>query len=60
MTITVIGTNKANLMEVIQDPNNYVIKKAAFGKGFRMVPIAEADVCDLTAENTLIVNITNE
>jgi hypothetical protein len=59
MGITVIGVTKANLMDIINDPDVYLIKEGWTHKGYRMVPIAEADVGDLLSEKCIIVKITN-
>ena len=59
MGITVIGVNKANLMDIINDPDVYLIKEGWVHKGYRMVPISEADVGDLLSEKCIIVKITN-
>lgn len=60
MNITVIGVNKANLMEVITDDSNYVIKKAWLANDWMMIPIKKADVNDLLSDNVLIVKVTAE
>jgi hypothetical protein len=57
MNISVVGVNKANLMDVITDNSVYVIKKDYFRPGWRMEPIAKADVNDLLSEDVLIVKI---
>ena len=59
MGISVVGINKANLMEVIMDDSVYVIKKKWCGDGFQMIPVKSADVKDLMSEDVLIVRITN-
>ena len=61
MNITVIGVNKNNLMEVINDPSVYVIKRLwTHTDKLAMIPIEEADVKDLLSEDVLIVKITKE
>lgn len=61
MNITVIGVNKANVMEVITDESVYVIKRDLFrADKFTMMPIEKADVKDLMSDDVLIVKITKE
>ena len=60
MNISVIGVNKANLMEIINDKTVYVIKQDYWHKDrFVMTPISKADVNDLVRDDVLIVRIEN-
>lgn len=60
MNISVIGVNKANLLETINDSSVYVIKKSYFADDYQMIPIKKADVNDLVSDKVLIVRITKE
>lgn len=59
MNISVIGVNKANLMDIINDETVYVIKKRwTHTDQLYLIPVKEADVGDLMSDDVLIVKIT--
>lgn len=61
MNITVIGVNKANVMDLIHDKDVYVIKQIwSHRDQLGMIPIKDADVSDLMSDNVLIVKVTRE
>lgn len=61
MRISVLGVNKANLMDVITDESVYVICKDYFhSDSYKMRPIKDVDVKHLLSDEALIVRIRNE
>lgn len=57
MTIEIINIDHINMMEVVTDPEVYVIRKGYFGKGFMLQPIVEAPVEEILNKKNIIVRI---
>lgn len=59
MEIIIRKVTESNLIEVIQDPDTYVIRKGWLGEKFQMTPIQKADVGDLLNKANVIIKIVS-
>ena len=57
MCIKNVEVTTENLMELIADPDIYVIKEGFFGNGYRMCPIKEANISDILSKNVAIIRV---
>jgi hypothetical protein len=57
MELGIIKVDAANLMNILTDPNVYVIHKYAFLDRVEMSPIKKVDVEDVLSDKNLVVRI---
>lgn len=61
MDIKTLEVTKENLMEILTDPNVYVIKECGLsGERYRMLEIKETDVGDVLNPRNSIIRITGD
>lgn len=57
MEMEIVKIDEVNMMEIVTDPEVYVIRKGYFGKGLMLQPIVEAPVEEILNKKNLIIRI---
>ena len=60
MIIKEVEVSASNLMEVILDKSNYVIRKRYSGDEFVMQPIMDAEIKQLLDKDTIVIKIVED